>query len=688
MIPLFPPLPPPHNFVEWSAEILGAYQHLERLFNRAKSLASLDNLDPVRARLVIADIWNQGGDLLQALERELPGEKWVVDCADTLFRLGARLQQSAEVSDGIEQDHLERPSVVTEDRSGRPGRPKKQFHRATLRNALSMRSTISIPMLAKALEVHPNTLRKYIQLHGLYNRFSDITDSEIDVLIREFRRLRPKSGLRYAIGFLGVAQHMRTRASISRREYTSVRPNACWHMDGHHKLIAWGIVIHGFVDGYSRKVMGLRASSNNKAQTVLNVFLDSVGQHGFPSRVRGDRGSENVEVSVCMILYRGLNRGSFIWGTVQQEYGTGIDAHQQISQDLSRHIHHEAVPTPDDHHPFSSDGAINIFDRALKDVIEGGEVPPDFFLCKTLEDYRRFHLLVDSINGRPPQFQLDWAHNDIDRWLRSLFPSVFQWLDRFGTPVEPQYHWKLVGKHYRELYLIERENLDGAELANLRGPPLRSYKTFELRIATLRTIPAEVYRNWEKALSEPHNPRLEEDNQSGSDGSGVSTQDVEEDWEASSAQRSPSPQPEESNGKLGPLNREGDDSKGSKGKEWQVALTDSDRSGNGSDFEDFGEMSDDSGFLPASILEPPRSSSTTKARSTEKRPRSPSADLDQPDEVNERKPKRRRGKSNFLFRLPSPQRLCTDVSTRVDLTVYVAANRPEYKSININVTTF
>jgi hypothetical protein len=27
-----------------------------------------------------------------------------------------------------------------------------------------------------------------------------------------------------------------------------------WHLDGHHKLIRWGIVIHGFVDGYSRLV--------------------------------------------------------------------------------------------------------------------------------------------------------------------------------------------------------------------------------------------------------------------------------------------------------------------------------------------------------------------------------------------------------------------------------------------------
>ncbi|KAI9458801.1 hypothetical protein HD554DRAFT_1979437, partial [Boletus coccyginus] len=34
-----------------------------------------------------------------------------------------------------------------------------------------------------------------------------------------------------------------------RRKYFVKRPNALWHIDGHHKLICWGIVIHGMIDG-------------------------------------------------------------------------------------------------------------------------------------------------------------------------------------------------------------------------------------------------------------------------------------------------------------------------------------------------------------------------------------------------------------------------------------------------------
>ena len=62
------------------------------------------------------------------------------------------------------------------------------------------------------------------------------------------------------------------------------------------------------------QVVGLRASNNNHASTVLKLFLNAIEKHGAPSKVRGDRGGENIEVSVWMIKYRGPNRGSFVWG--------------------------------------------------------------------------------------------------------------------------------------------------------------------------------------------------------------------------------------------------------------------------------------------------------------------------------------------------------------------------------------
>lgn len=60
--------------------------------------------------------------------------------------------------------------------------------------------------------------------------------------------------------------------------------------------------------------MGLKASTNNRASTVLQLFLQAMDEYGVPLHVRGDRGGENIEVSVWMIQHRGPNRAAFMWG--------------------------------------------------------------------------------------------------------------------------------------------------------------------------------------------------------------------------------------------------------------------------------------------------------------------------------------------------------------------------------------
>lgn len=53
----------------------------------------------------------------------------------------------------------------------------------------------------------------------------------------------------------------------------------------------------------------LRVADNNRAETVGGFFLAAVEKWGWPSRVRGDFGGENLMVKQLMEEKRGLNRG-------------------------------------------------------------------------------------------------------------------------------------------------------------------------------------------------------------------------------------------------------------------------------------------------------------------------------------------------------------------------------------------
>ena len=106
----------------------------------------------------------------------------------------------------------------------------------------------------------------------------------------------------------------RSRRRLRRRTYNVKGPNHLWHIDTNHKLVRWYFITTGVVDGFSRLPVVMECTDNNRAETVLDCFLQGVRSYGLPSRVRSDKGKENVLVADYMLANSGSNRGSIISG--------------------------------------------------------------------------------------------------------------------------------------------------------------------------------------------------------------------------------------------------------------------------------------------------------------------------------------------------------------------------------------
>ncbi len=295
------------------------------------------------------------------------------------------------------------------------GRPQMQICEEQL--VVLLEHHFSIREVANLLHVSPRTIRRRIIQYGLEEEvsFIEISDPDLDVVTRHFVDNHPNSGQRSLDGFLrGMSLRVqrsrlreslmrvdsrgvqtRFRQALHRRRYSVCMPNSLWHIDGHHKLIRWRIVVHGGIDGYSRLPVFLKASTNNRADTVLQCFLNAVRQYGLPSRVRCDRGGENVRVSEFMLTHpeRGPGRGSCI---------TGRSVHNQRIERLWRDVFM---------------GCVSLFYSLFYALEDNGMLEP----TSNVDLFALHYIFVPRINHHLDVFRESYSHHRL-RTARNRSP--------------------------------------------------------------------------------------------------------------------------------------------------------------------------------------------------------------------------------------------------------------------------
>ena len=70
------------------------------------------------------------------------------------------------------------------------------------------------------------------------------------------------------------------------------------------------------MDSQESQSVYLEGGDNNRADTVLDAFINATQEYGLPSRLRSDKGGENTTVDLFMLEhpFRGPGRGSMITG--------------------------------------------------------------------------------------------------------------------------------------------------------------------------------------------------------------------------------------------------------------------------------------------------------------------------------------------------------------------------------------
>ncbi|KAJ3826073.1 hypothetical protein F5880DRAFT_1456433, partial [Lentinula raphanica] len=146
-------------------------------------------------------------------------------------------------SQRLEQSHHGRPDVLCWETNGSAGRPRAVIDPEFLRWAYTHRTTTGI---AEFLGLSRRTVRRALLEQGLVAPGNDPFQDQDSA--QEGHTLEPNLDIP-----------------------SSFHPE----IEDAARSIQWGIVIHGFIDGYSRMITALRAADNNHSSTVLSLFLSA-----------------------------------------------------------------------------------------------------------------------------------------------------------------------------------------------------------------------------------------------------------------------------------------------------------------------------------------------------------------------------------------------------------------------------
>lgn len=258
--------------------------------------------------------------------------------------------------------------------------------------------------IAAIMSISRSTLYRKLNEAGISTSdHSHLTDQQLDEIVASVKQDHPHDGeillnghlrsrgvrvtrqaLRDSIHRIDHSNVLSRRHDVIRRRIYSVgHPNSVWHIDGHHKLIRWRLVIHGAIDGFSRTITYLGCADNNRAVTVFRLYADAISQFGLPDYVRSDYGGENTEIWKYMICSHNMDYSCVI---------TGSSVHNERIERLWRDVH-RCIVSP--------------FAQKFRTLEENGYLDP----LNEVDLYILHLIFMPRINKCISEFKDSWNHH-------------------------------------------------------------------------------------------------------------------------------------------------------------------------------------------------------------------------------------------------------------------------------------
>jgi predicted transcriptional regulator len=138
----------------------------------------------------------------------------------------------------------------------------------------------------------------------------------------------------------GLAQ--RLRKTCKRRVFRTHGPNHVWACDGHDKLKRFGICIYGFIDAWSRKILGMFVHvTNNDPKHIGVYFLRTAAKAGgIPLKVTSDFGSETIDMAAYQMFMSYKHAGINVEESAKRMHFTKSTHNQKIEALWSQMMKH------------------------------------------------------------------------------------------------------------------------------------------------------------------------------------------------------------------------------------------------------------------------------------------------------------------------------------------------------------